>query len=124
VFARRAAKGFQPIYIGKTTKSFEKEAFEPHKVATHYTPALMNKGKGTLVMFFVIPKAPCPSYPSKQIAELELYLIQTAARKNKKLSNILGAQGPQWTIDGILRSNRGRPTAVQKAFKSMIGLAK
>src|ERR1035441_3965509 len=40
LFAIRAAKGFRPIYVGKTKKSFEQECFTYHKIAQHYTPAL------------------------------------------------------------------------------------
>ena len=38
VFAMRAASGFTPGYVGMATKSFKREAFQPHKLAKYQSP--------------------------------------------------------------------------------------
>lgn len=122
IFAKRAAKGFQPIYVGMTIKSFGKEAFHSHKIASHYTPALMKKGKGTLVMFFVVPDPRPGPTPKKLIGEIETFMIQAAYAKNPDLSNKKDASGPEWCVEGILRGTRRRPNFTEAKFKKMMGL--
>jgi hypothetical protein len=53
VFAIRSGGGMQPIYIGKATKSFRQETFNPankHK----YHNGFSDYAKGTPLMFFVV----------------------------------------------------------------------
>jgi hypothetical protein len=52
VFAIRAGKGVTPIYVGKATKSFKQECFNPsnrHK----FSNGMADYVKGTPVLYFV-----------------------------------------------------------------------
>jgi hypothetical protein len=54
LFGIRAGKGITPVYVGMAARrSFEAEAFEAHKRADHYNPALIDYQRGNPVMFFV-----------------------------------------------------------------------
>ncbi len=120
VFAVRVGKGFRPAYIGKTVRSFEKEALA-HSKRTRYNEYMLRHYKiGTPIMFFL-------SYPSKgqmskkRIKELETFLIQLAVSRNDKLINIQGTRTPRWGISGVLRSFRRKPTNAEKKFKDLFG---
>ena len=119
VFAMRAAKGYRPVYVGKTKKTFEKEIFESHKVADHYTPALAKTGRGTPVMFFVI--AP-PKTGKTTITNLEKFLIKIGVAKNPELSNIQNRQEAEWGIKGILLGGKGKKSKTAIQFSIMMGL--
>jgi hypothetical protein len=122
LFALRAGKGYRPIYVGKTVKSFEAECFADHKIARHYTPALARRGRGTPVMFFVVPERKRGKPNGKTIKELETFLIQVGATKNPELSNVKENSAAKWGICGIVRGGQGKPTHDAQVFKKAIGI--
>ncbi len=122
VFALRAGRGFTAWYVGKATKGFRQEAFQSHKLV-HYNSVLAKGHKGTPVMFFIAPDGAKKKVPEAHIDDLETFLIQTALFKNPEISNIAKTKNvPQWGIAGILRSERGRPSAKAQVFARMMGL--
>jgi hypothetical protein len=122
LFAIRAAKGFRPLYVGKTKKSFQKECFTYHKIADHYTPALADTGKGTPVMFFVVLDKKKGPVNDRAISQVESFLIQNAVAKNSELSNVRGTKQEQWSITGVIRGGKGKCPKPAKSFRRAMGL--
>ena len=117
----RAGRGFRPIYVGKAVKqTFGKECFAPHKTGEHYNPALLDTLKGTPVIFFVALPAHRGKPNAKRIADLESFLIQLGVARNPDLSNIRGRTEKQWSIKGVVRGRRGKPSASATALKRML----
>jgi hypothetical protein len=122
VFGFRAGKGFRPVYVGKTKRTFGKEAFTSHKIAQHYTPAMANTAKGTPVMFFVTAPGGKGAPPKSMIGDLERFLIQVGVAKNPDLSNIQNRQEARWGIKGVVRGGKGKTATNEKKFKKMMGV--
>jgi hypothetical protein len=124
VFAIRAGRGFRPIYVGKAVKqSFGKECFATHKIGDHYNPALLDTLKGTPVLFFVALPTGRGKPNGKRVADLESFLIQLGVARNPDLSNVRGRSEKQWSIRGVVRGARGKPSASAIALKTMLHVA-
>ena len=111
VFAIRS-KTLTPIYVGKATKTFKQEAFNPtnkHK----YHSGFSDYKKGTPLMYFVVHPKQKGKTNSKQIAEIEDFLIQAGVAKNPEIQNIKGTSKPDWSIKGVVRSTAGKPSAAE-----------
>jgi hypothetical protein len=117
VFATRAGRGYTPWYVGKATKSFKQECFTSHKL-TKYNECLVDRVRGTPVLFFVVACKARGITGAKHIKGVEDFLIQTAMAANPDLLNIRGTRKEGWTISGIIRS-RGRSSEVAGSFKRM-----
>lgn len=121
VFALRAGKGFSPWYVGKATKGMGQECMGPHQLQ-HYNAVLSKGYKGTPAMFFVTRDGAKNKISMRICDEMESFLIQTAFYKNPDLRNVQKAKGPEWTIDGVVRGERGKPTNGELGFRKMMGL--
>jgi hypothetical protein len=121
LFAIRAAKGFRPVYVGKTKNSFEKECFAFHKIAVHYQPAL--DGKGTPVMFLLALGKGKGPINKRAIGQVESFLIQNAVAKNHRLSNVKGTKQEEWEIMGVIRGGKGKVSAAARSFRKAMGLS-
>ena len=120
VFALRAAKGFKPWYVGKAARGFQQEVFTSHK-QTHYNKALFRGDKGSPVLFFVAPPGTKRAVPNAELNDMEKNLIQYAFERNPDLCNVQNTKSlPQWTIKGVIRSPRGKPSKNAKSFKKMM----
>ena len=109
VFALRVGRGFTPWYVGQAKKSMKQECFGPHQLH-HYNGVLFKGKKGTPVMFFVVLSGK-KKVAAKTIADMERFLTQTAFYKNPDLSNVQNTKNlPVWSIKGVLRADRGRPS--------------
>lgn len=118
VFAIRAGKGLNPIYVGQASKTFRQETFNPsnrHK----YHDGFSEYAKGTPVMFFVVHPTQKGPTNAKQITEIEDFLIQAGVAKNPNLQNVRGAQRPKWSIRGVIRSGQGKRTHAETSFRSI-----
>lgn len=121
VFALRASRGFVPWYVGKTNKGFAKECFTPAKLNI-YNSVMHQRLRGTPVLFFVAPRGNRTVVSKEIVHEVEIYLIQTAARRNPGLKNVHHAKKPTWLIQGAVYSNRGKPPETAQKFKTMMAL--
>ena len=120
VFALRAAKGFVPWYVGQASKGFERETFTPDK-RDKYNRALTRRRKGTPVLFFVAPTGAKNKVPSKELNHVEKELIQFAITRNPDICNVQNTKNaPRWTIKGVIRSPKGKPSKTEKGFKKML----
>lgn len=121
VFAVRAGKGFTPLYVGKTVKSFEQECFTDHKI-NHYNYGLAEYSKCTPVMFLVTYPNRKRKVSAAEISDLEDFLIQVGRRVNPNLRNIRGAKEPTWGIKGVIRAGKGKANGAETNFKKVFGL--
>jgi hypothetical protein len=121
LFAMRAGKGCRPVYVGKTSRSFQQECFASHKIACHYNPALAEKC-GTPVLFFIVPRPRRGKANGKVIKDLETFLIQVASAKNPDLSNVRERKEARWGISGVLRGGKGMPGKAARAFRAAVGI--
>lgn len=122
MFALRAAKGFTPWYVGQAKKSMKQECFTPHKLQ-HYNDVLFTGKKGTPIMFFVVLPGNKKKVATKTVADVEKFLTETAVYKNPDLSNVQNTKSlPKWSIKGVLRANRGKPSKQAVAFRKMMGM--
>ena len=122
IFALKVAKGYSPWYIGKATKNFKKEVFALHKIKK-YNDLLWSSKKGTPVMFFVSLPANLIKIPVSVIDDMEKFLIQSAVLKNPNILNTHNTKNlPEWSIKGVVRSGKGKPSVKSSTFKSMMGL--
>lgn len=122
VFAIRTGPGLIPIYVGKATKTFEQETFNPsnrHK----YHNGFSDYAKGTPVMYFVLHPHQRGKTNNKVIAEIEDFLIQAGVVKNPDIQNVKGTSQPTWSIKGVVRSGAGKRTDAERQFGRLFGLA-
>ena len=123
VFAIVSGGGVQPIYIGKATKTFKQETFNPTNMYK-YNHGFSEYAKGTPVMFFVVhPKQKGPTN-SKEIGEIEDFLIQAGVAKNPGLQNVKGTSCPTWSIKGVIRSGVGKRSKSETSFGRMFAIHK
>jgi len=74
-------------------------------------------------MFFVIPSGTKYKVPSKEVDNMETFLIQSALSENPLLKNIQKTKNlPLWTVKGVIRGGKGKRTKTEKAFTKMMGL--
>jgi len=121
VFAIRSGGGLQPIYIGKATRTFKQETFNPgnkHK----YHNGFSDYAKGTPLMFFVVHPSQKGPTNGKHIREIEDFLIQAGVAKNPNLQNIKGIQKPSWSIKGVIRSGVGKRTRAEVLFGNLFDI--
>ena len=120
VFAMRT-KALTPIYVGKATKTFKQEAFNPsnrHK----YHNGFSEYAKGTPLMYFVVHPAQRGKTNSKQIGEIEDFLIQAGVAKNPNIQNIKGTTKPDWSIKGVVRSAAGKRSTAETEFAKVFDI--
>lgn len=121
VFGMRSGGGTIPTYVGQATKSFKSECFTAHKLGK-CNESLVDAEKGTLVVFFVIAPSGRGRPAAKQIDLLEQFLIQAGVAANPNLLNVKGTKEEEWSIRGVIRAPRGRPSAAASAFRSAMKL--
>lgn len=121
VFAAKAGRGYTPLYVGKATRNFGQEVFNPankHK----YSDAMLEYERCKPVMFFVIPPKRRGRLSGGIIDEVETFLIQTAYGKNSDIQNVKKTRMPSWSIRGAVRNaKRGAPKSAIE-FRKAIGL--
>lgn len=119
VFAFKASKGYKPVYAGKATKSFKQEVFTPHKL-NHFNTGLGHQKKGTPVLFFVCLNKTSGAVSKSAIDEAETYLIQAGLAANADLLNDKKTKVATWSINGIVRSKAGKPSAAACELRKCI----
>ena len=119
VFAFKASKGYKPVYAGKATKSFKQEVFTPHKL-NHFNTGLGHQKTGTPVLFFVCLNKTSGAVSESAIDEAESYLIQAGLAANADLLNDKKTKVATWSINGIVRSKAGKPSAAACELRKCI----
>ena len=119
VFAFKASKGYKPVYAGKATKSFKQEVFTSHKL-NHFNTGLGHQKRGTPVLFFVCLNKTSGAVSKSAINEAETYLIQAGLAANADLLNDKKTKVATWSINGIVRSKAGKPSAAACELRKCI----
>jgi hypothetical protein len=120
VFGVRAGRGYTPLYVGKATRSFKKECFNPtnkHK----YSDAMKDYIRCAPVIFFVVHPSQRGKVNSAMIDEIETFLIQTAYSKNPDIQNIKKTRMPDWSIRGVVRNTTKGASKSATEFRKLIG---
>jgi hypothetical protein len=128
VFGIRSSGGPNVVswYVGKTSKSFRQECFQPHKLL-HYNEALSEYKRGR-PMLFLLPKLTGKGKLSKNggtadIDYLEKYLISTAINANQNLYNIKDTKIlRELSVVGIYRSQKGAWHSSSQSLKRTLKL--
>jgi hypothetical protein len=121
VFAIQTRRSLKPIYIGRATKTFRQETFNPNN-KYKYQDGFSGYGVGTPVMFFVVHPNRKGKRNVKEIAQIEDFLIQTGVAVNPRLQNVRGAKGPKWSIQGVVRSGKGKRSEAESYFRRLFDL--
>lgn len=121
VFAIQAGKGYTPIYVGKATRSFERECFTYHKL-DRYHRCLVDYVRGTPIMFFLVLPKTRGKVNVRLIGELESYLITLGETANPRLSNVRGRSREGWGIRGVVRGGHGKPGPAARKFRRLMEL--
>ena len=120
VFAIRN-RGLTPVYVGKATKSFKQETFNPSN-REKYSKGFSEYARGKPVLYFVVHPPQRGPTNAKKIGAVEDFLIQLGVAKNPRLQNVRGAQTPDWSIKGVIRHGAGARTAPEKQFVSLFDI--
>ena len=75
-------------------------------------------------MLFVMDPDQKGKKNKKEIAEIEDFLIQAGIVKNARLQNVRGAQRPKWSIQGVVRSGKGKRSQAGADFSRLFALKK
>ena len=117
----RASSGLCPVYVGKATKTFKQEAFNPankHKFHSGFS----EWGRGTPLMYFVVHPSSRGQTNNTQIGKIEDFLIQAGAAKNPGIMNVRGVQQPKWSIKGVVRSKAGKRRENEVQFAKLFDI--
>src|SRR5690349_1674941 len=87
-------KSYTPCYVGKASKTFEKEAFTERN-QLKYNRTLARYRSGFPVMFFVLHPPGQGKTNKKHIGEIEDFLIARGFNVNKEIENDRGTKQPQ-----------------------------
>jgi hypothetical protein len=120
-FAIRSGPGLTPIYVGKATRTFKQETFNPsnrHKFHNGFS----DYGKGTPVMYFVVHPKQKGKTNGRMIGDIEDFLIQAGVAKNPDIQNVKGTSEPKWSIKGAVRSGAGKRTQGEEEFVKLFGI--
>ena len=119
IFAIRAGRGYKPLYVGKTTKSFESECFTSHK-RNHYHYSLSHYQRCTPIIFFVVLRKTKGKVNASEIKQVENFLIQVGSTVNPDIRNIKGINQPSWSIKGVIRGKKGQASKSSAEFKKLL----
>ena len=119
IFAIKASKGMKPLYVGKATRTFAGEVFTPHKLAKYMT-ALSYSKKGTPLLFLLCHPTGKGATNKSNIDDLESFLIQEGMRANPQLVNERKTRPDAWSIAGVLRDGRGKPSRAAQDLKRLL----
>jgi|GEM_PF-2418506 len=123
VFSLRSGRGFTPWYVGKTNgkNGMTQECMTDHKV-NKYNEA-MRLSNGTPVLFFIVRPGKKNVASKKIVADMERQLIQDAVSKNPRVFCTRNTKNiPAWSIKGVVRSNAGKPSVIESAFRKSMGI--
>ena len=74
-------------------------------------------------MFFVVPGGQRKVVATKELGDIETFLIKAGVKKNGELKNIKNAKNlGNWSIKGVVRGGKGKPTGKEVAFRKMMRL--
>lgn len=121
IFGMKTGRGAMPGYVGKTGKSFKKEAFGLHQLKK-YHEFMTEYAKGHPILFFVMTPKSKGTPNHKKIREVEKYLIDLSMTRNPNLRNKQDTDTPDWGIQGMVRGKKGKTSSGTKDMRKMLGI--
>lgn len=110
-----------PFYVGKATKSFGQEVFQPDKIVKYHT-AFYKFAKRSAALFFVVSPNKTGPVNAKHIKQIEDDFIEVGFLVNPEIENKQGVNQPNWSITGVIRSAAKKKSSDAKAFSEMFKL--
>lgn len=120
VMARQFGDSFTPIYVGKTTRNFEREVFDVDK-REKYLLGAQEFSNGKLVLFLLIPQTEQTFGRADAIRDLERYLVEKGKEANPNLQNQRLVPKRLFRIAGIHNATPGQPRKEVQLFRKMMG---
>lgn len=74
-------------------------------------------------MYFIVHGSQKGPTNTKQIAQIEDFLIQAGAAKNPELMNVRGIDQPEWSIKGVIRSGAGKCSQAEISFRKLFNIS-
>jgi hypothetical protein len=122
IFCSRVGPYRKPVYVGKAVRrKLRFEAFNPRN-KNRIAEYINDNNVRALEIILVTQDLAINGRGSPLIDEVEEYLIGLAARRNKKLLNILKAGNKSWRIRGVVGSNAGFRGKAPNMLKRTLGL--
>lgn len=115
------AKGLLPIYVGKATKTFGCECFTPDKI-TKINDYLLNNPTSKLFLFLIKHPDQRGKTNARIIHNMEKDLTRLAVTRNPSLINKKNIKPAEWSIAGVIRSDRGKPSNHALKMRELLGL--
>ena len=123
VFAIKTGGGTLPMYVGKATRTFAQEIFNPANLGK-YNEALADYAKATPVIFLVVAPTQRGPVNAKAISELEQFLIQEGVARNPDLLNVRDRKVARFCIEGVIRGGQGKPSKEAVRFNLCMKIRK
>jgi len=120
VFATKWSDSFKPWYVGKTTRTFEKEIFTPHKIAK-LDDLRDFQERGSLHVFLIAPEKGRGAKNSTATDNMETFLVGACHRANSQLLNLKKLPKSAWAIVGVTKAKKGARTEGEKALQEFVG---
>lgn len=125
IFGTRAGKGATPWYVGKATKSFEKECFTDRNLRNY--DKVLDERKGTPILYLLARRTPGGKFQrelrDQEARKLENFLIDHCLSANGKLLNKQGTDFVRNTqIPGLLNSPPGPHSKEAKSLRRLLNL--
>lgn len=122
LLAIKAGKGFTPIYVGKTNKSFVQEVFTKPNLHK-YNSALAEYRRCSVVTFLMVYPTHRGVLNARYIDHAETFMIQLAQQANPLIKNVRKVNRlPEWAIEGINDSRRGQRSQPVKNLRRALNL--
>jgi hypothetical protein len=121
VFALRRSRGYMPLYVGKTKRTFGDECFTDRNYRLLHEA--MDREVGTLVLFLVRYAPHRGRFNTTVVADLEQFLVEVALDRNPELKNTVYARRiPGFAIEGVHRARQGRPSNAARELRRALAL--
>ena len=120
VFATKFGDDFTPWYVGKTTRTFDKEIFTPHKIGKLDELRELRK-RGKLYVLLIAPGRGRGAKNSTATNNMETFLVGACHRVNPQLLNLQKLPKNAWAIVGVTRPKRGKRTDGERALQGFVG---
>jgi len=118
--------GRKPFYVGKATKSFGQEVFNPKNMSTYRDLVTRFPGKPSL--YFVAHRKGAErrgASPRAVISHVEKLLIGLAHEANAELTNVQHRNKPErFCIAGVYNSGKGKPSKSATMVRDVLRLQK
>lgn len=120
VFGVRTARGIVPRLVGTAPKGFAEDVFRPERVRA-YQRALEGYRRARPVLLLVARPPKRGRIRETEIDEIAQTMMALATLRNDGIQ-LLESEGPEWAIQGVLRSGPGRLSRAAMELRRILGV--